>query len=185
MKAKNQAISGKFILTATLILCLAVASLAAAQGPGHGKGRFGQRGPGYGEGPEARLEMMAKRLDLSEEQIASIKAIQEKNRDKMIEMRKDLMRLRNEMQGEMLKDEPSERTVLDLNKKIGDLKTEMKAMRLKTRLAVRDELTEEQQDKMLMMKGMQGRGMQGPGAGHGCRPGGRCGGHGAGHGRCQ
>ena len=129
--------------------------------------------------------MLAQRLDLSEEQVAAIEAIHEKARQDGVELRKDLMRLRNELKGEMLQDNPAEKTVLDLNKKMGAVKTELKAIRLKTRLAVRNELTPEQRDKMLMMgdgwkNGRKGRGPgraggpgcvdgRGPGSGFGSR----------------
>ncbi len=163
-----------------LTIILASAGLAAAQGPHHGKGMHKGMQQGMagcstmidGEfGPGHRIEMMAKKLDLSEKQLETIKKIQENNRKEVLKIRKELMRLRNEMQGEMLKDNPSEKTVLGLNDKMGVLKTEMKALRLKTRLAVREELTAEQRDQMLMMGGHGGKG--GP-KGHG----GACGGFG-------
>ena len=37
-------------------------------------------------------------------------------RQESAELRKDMMRLRNELEGEMLKDEPSEKAVLDLTR---------------------------------------------------------------------
>jgi len=167
-----------------LTIILASAGLAAAQGPHHGKGMHKgmQKGMQKGMadcsamsdgefGPGHRIEMMAKKLDLSEKQLETIKKIHENNRKEVLEKRKELMRLRNEMQGEMLKDNPSEKTVLGLNDKMGALKTEMKALRLKTRLAVREELTADQRDQMLMMGGHGGKGGR---KGHG----GACGGFG-------
>ncbi len=159
---------------AVLTIILTSAGLATAQGPRHGKGMGQGMGQGgfFGDGdfgPGHRLEMMAQRLDLSEEQQSSIKKIHEDGRSAGLEKRKELMRLRNEMKGEMLKDNPSEKAVLAINSKMGALKTEMKALRLKTRLAVREELTPQQRDQMLVMHGPGGRGghkgCDGPGQG--------------------
>lgn len=159
-----------FATAAVLTIILASAGLATAQGPRSGKsmGQCGVRGGGN-SGPGHRIEMMAKRLDLSEEQLVSIKKIHEESRLEGVEKRKSLMRLRNELKGEMLKDSPSEKEVLSINSKMGELKTEMKALQLKTRLAVREELTAEQRDQMLGMDGKSGRqGMRGHRGSDGC-----------------
>ncbi len=164
------------VVVPIFLIILAGAGLATAQGMGHGKGIGGGPGDGLdcegpGFGPGHRLEMMAHRLDLSEDQQANIKKIFEEGRKDGLEKRKELMRLRNEMHGEMLKDNPSEKTVLGINSKMGDLKTEMKALRLKARLAVRLALTPQQRDQMLLMGG--------PGGHDGCgKKGGRGGHHG-------
>ncbi len=153
---------------AVFTIILASAGLATAQGSRHGKSMGQGRSCGDGDfGPGHRVEMMAKVLDLSEEQLATIKTIHEESRKDGVEKRKELMILRNELQGEMLKDSPSEKTVLGLNDKMGALKTEMKALRLKTRLAVREELTAEQRDQMLMMGGRGGKGGSRGHGGHG------------------
>ncbi len=130
-------------------LTLMAGGTALAKKNGDGKGQFPR-----GEGP--RVEMLAKRLDLTDDQVAKIEAITESSRKDGLELRRQLQQLRNELEGEMLKDQPSEKAVLQLNKKMGDLKTEMKANRLSTRLKVREQLTPEQVDKMLVM-GAKGR----------------------------
>lgn len=140
------------------ILLVATASLATAQGRGKSNCDQGGRG-GRGEGN--RIEMLAERLDLSEDQQKKIELIHENSQAERTENRKELMRLRNELQGEMMKDDPSEKTVLGLNEKMGGIKTEMKALGLKTRLAVREELTPEQRDKMLVMGNHGGKGHKG------------------------
>ncbi len=160
-----------FAAVAVFTIILASAGLATAQGSRNGKGMGQGQGAGWADGdfgPGHRIEMMAQRLDLSEEQVAAITKIHEDSRKDGLEKRKELMRLRNEMQGEMLKDSPSEKTVLSINDKMGALKTEMKALRLKSRLAVREELTPEQRDQMLMMGGHGGKGGR---KGHGGRGG--------------
>ena len=121
----------------------------------------------FGARQEMRLERMAARLDLTGDQRVKIEALHEQAREEGLALRKKMMRLRHELEGELLQDAPSEKTVLSLNAKIGDLQTALKANRLRTRLAVREELTPEQRDKMLVMgqhrkHGRHGRSGAGP-----------------------
>lgn len=177
----------KLTFTGILVLTLVVAGSALAQGPGMGQGKGGM-GRGMGQGLQAnfdgdfgprsemRLERMAARLDLSEEQTEAIAKIREEGRKQNMEIRKEMMRLRNELRGEMLKDDPSKKTALDLNGKLGELRTQKQANRLENRLEVRELLTQEQKDKMLLMgdfgKGNRGgrggfqKGHRGAGCGH-------------------
>ncbi len=159
-------------ITGTLVVLLiaGLATVALAQGPGQG---FGGQGNGrFGDfegGPQLRLERMAERLELTADQVAAIEKIRDAGRAENLQLRKEMMRLRNEKQGEMLKDEPSTKTVLALTRKMGDLRTEMQANRMENRLAVRKLLTPAQRDKMLMFGEGRG-GWHGKGAG--CRQGG-------------
>jgi len=134
------------------MVVLVFAATALAQGPG---GRFGHgTGKGHGAGyfgPEHRLEVLAEKLELTAEQVAAIEGIRESGREKGIELHKEMMRLQNDLEGEMLKDEPNQKAALDLVDKIGALRTGIQAQRLKGRLDVRQQLTPEQRDKMLMM----------------------------------
>ena len=165
------------------VLVLGAASLALAQGHGMGQGHGKGKGQGIGHGMP--MQAMLTRLDLNEEQQAAIEKIHEEAQAKQQETRKDLMRLRNELEGELLKDEPNEKTALELTGRIGELRTTQQQNRLATRLAVRELLTPEQRDKMLLMHDRHGRGgrHQGHmgrhgGRGHGCSQSG-----GYGHGR--
>lgn len=138
-----------------------------------------------------RLERLAERLDLSEEQTAKIQSIHENARDGVVGLRKEMMRLHNDLEGEMLEDEPNLTKVRQIAKQIGEIRTKMQISRLESQIAVRGVLTPEQRDKFLMMKerGRRGGpgmhechgpgGMQGPGGpdrfhkkhgsrGHGC-----------------
>jgi len=154
-------------LGTALVLILVVGattSLAGRPGCGARQGGMGDGpgGPGC-DGPGSRMEMMTRHLDLSEEQQTAIQEIRDANRQKVTDLRKDLMKLQNERRGEMLEDSPSEKTVVDLTDRIGNLKTEMQTLRVKCRLAVRKELTAEQRDRMLLMgKGHGARGCDGP-----------------------
>ncbi|MEZ4388040.1 MAG: periplasmic heavy metal sensor [Candidatus Krumholzibacteriia bacterium] len=170
-----------------LVSCALVtlaASLAAAQ-PGPDRG--GHRGrEGWGPDPEPRIERLAQRLDLTAEQQTAILAIEAEARQAGRELDKELARLRNQRQGEMLKDEPSEKALVDLTEKMGAVRTKLQIVRLKARLAVRAQLTADQRDEMMLM-GRHGRGRSGGcdgdgpgrggpeagrrGAGRGCRGG--------------
>ena len=105
---------------------------------------------------------------------------QQDNQQNAIEVRKQLLRLHNELEGEMLADEPQEATVVELTDKIGQLRTELQVERARTQLAVRELLTPEQRDKMMMLKAThRGAGKHGRHGGEGRwagRRAGRCGG---------
>lgn len=168
----------------TLAALALVASAALAQ-PGSGPRHHRGTGPGGwtgadadgGPGPQMHLERLAAFLDLTEAQVAAIEAIHEEARADGVELRKELARLRNQKQGETLKDEPSRDTLVEITREMGDVRTRLQVNRLETRLAVRAELTAEQRDQLLA-SGRHG----GPGAGrggHGLRGGhGGCGGPG-------
>ena len=148
------------MLMIALIAVLAVSAGAAmAQGSGKGMGKARCGGDFESRG-EMRLARLAERLDLTDEQVTTITGIHEKGREENLQIRKDMMRLRNELKGEMLKDEPSQKKVLELNGQLGDLRTQKQANRLKNRLAVREQLTPEQRDSMLLM-GERGEGRRG------------------------
>lgn len=162
------------ILFSLVAVMVSAAALASAQGLGNQQGKGMNKRGGRGMGQEHRMERMTQRLDLTADQQTAIEKIKENSREKGLEIRKEILRLKNEMKGEMLKDNPSEKSVLALNEKLGELKTEVRANRLKTRLKIREQLTPEQQDKMLVMgeKGRKhgrrsGKGFPGTEKGHG------------------
>ena len=76
--------------------------------------------------------------------------------------------LEHDLQGEMMKDDPSEKAALALARQIGDLRTQMQAGRLQDRLAMRKHLSPAQRDKLMMMR--EARGGFGPGFGPGMGP---------------
>lgn len=174
MKNLNKKFGNKILLIGLAALLAVSSGTALAQQPGYGRGG-GQRGyfggPDNGRfgagvrgmGPEMRLEMLAERLDLTDEQSTAISAIREEQRAENLELRKELMRLRNARQGQMLKDGPAKGEVLGLTDQMNKVRGEMRLNAMETRLAVREVLTQEQRDKMLMMR-MDGRqGRRGPG----------------------
>lgn len=166
--------TGAFLILAAMVLVFAATALAQGTGgrSGHGQGK--SQGICGGEfGSEHRMEMLQEKLELTDEQVAAIEKIRETGRENGAQLQKEMMRLRNELEGEMLKDEPSEKTVLNLVGEIGDLKTEAQTARMKNRLEVARQLTPEQRDKMLMMHGSFGHG-HGHGSKGGRHGGSRC-----------
>ncbi|MCB1185273.1 periplasmic heavy metal sensor [bacterium] len=184
MKTQQNMSRRNLILVVAALAALGLAATALAQGPGP----RGGRGPGAG-GPDGdfdggpRLERLQAHLDLTDEQVAAIEDLHEKTRTKNTELRKELLRLRNDKRGEMLKDEPSAGKLVELTRKIGEVRTEMQVNRVETRLAVRKLLTPEQRDKMLLGEGRRGgrgagfeagRGQGGRGGRGDCGGGGSC-----------
>ena len=191
-KNSNFGMRSLVIMSLAVITLFSVGTVLAQGGSGHGRGHGAGSGPGFGDGargPEHRLEVLAERLELTEEQMVAIKGIREAGQEKNQGLRKELMRLKHDLKGELMKDDPSEKTALDLVEKIGALETEMETGRLKNRLEVRKQLTPEQRDRMLMMKerfhGNRGRHGDGHMSGHRGRGdcGGPCNGRGHGGGR--
>jgi Spy/CpxP family protein refolding chaperone len=133
-----------------LVTVLAGAAIAAAQ-PGPG------RGPRDGDG-WARL---AERLALTEEQKQAIEAIRTDERARQLETRKQIMQLESQLHTVMLADAPDEAAALKLVKQIGDLRAAQQAGRVKTRLAIRKQLTPEQRTQFILMEGRLGRAHRG------------------------
>jgi len=111
-----------------------------------------------------RIERLAERLGLSEGQKETITKIHEEGQQERIALRKESLRLRNELHGELLKDEPSESTVLNLVERIGEVRIQQQQSRLTQQLAVRKQLTPDQRDKFLLMG--ERRHEKGRGRGH-------------------
>ena len=166
MKSTTRQKFSTLLAVSLLSLLIIGAGVANAQGFGRGQGR-GMGGDFDGPRSEMRLERMAAFLELTEAQVVSITAIRDENRAKGLQLQKEMMVLRNEKQGEMMKDDPSEKTLLALNEKMGALRTKLSAQRITGRLAIREQLTDEQRDQMLLMGGFDGSG-RGRGAKGGC-----------------
>jgi Spy/CpxP family protein refolding chaperone len=149
------------ILTATLLIAGAAAAQPDAEAPpappcgGQGWGHAWDDGQGH-------QERMAAHLDLTEEQKEAVGKLLEEGRQRRLETRKAMMRLRNQLEGELLADEPDAGRVEKLIEEIGDLRTQQEATHMKQRLEIRKLLTKEQRDRMLM---------HGPRGGHGRGPG--------------
>ncbi len=146
---------GRIIIILTVAILLA-ASLAVA-GP-QGRAPASQDCcQGGGSGIEARLDGLVQKLQLTDEQKSAVEKIIEEAKAGRTENRKIIMRLRNRIQGEMLEDDPDVTVLEKLMREIGDLRTEQKISGMKTRLAIREQLTEEQRDRMMFMGQRKGR----------------------------
>lgn len=145
------------ILTVTVVMVALLATAASAQSGRGRQGRHTPRAAVADVGPDARLDRLADRLDLTDDQQAAIEALREASRKQCTGLRKDLARLQNELRGEMLKDTPSESVVVGLTERMGALRTDLRVIRVKTRLAVRSQLTDEQRDRMMLMGKRGGR----------------------------
>ena len=151
-------------IAGTALIAAALVALAGTAGAFGGNGR----GPGRAEGgPGDRLERMAARLDLTDEQTAAIEKIHDEGTADAARLRKELRRARHELEGVMLEDAPKADEVRKLAREAGDLETDLRILHLEKRLAVRKVLTPEQRDKWIA--GRHGRG-KGPGRGGGHGP---------------
>jgi Spy/CpxP family protein refolding chaperone len=149
------------IITSLLLAVMLIATAASAQ-QGYGKrgqagrmanqdcyrGQDGNRGPGGGR--------MLQFLDLSEEQQAAVDKLREGRQDIRVAHRKEMMRLRNELEGLMLQDKPDAAKARKLITKMGEMRTEMKVQAMEHRLEIRELLTDEQIDKLIAHKGKLG-----------------------------
>jgi len=167
------------VLTALLTILLTGAAPALAQGPdipaddpeSAALEIENDDDESFGPGGGRRLEHLARRLDLNDEQRETIAGIHESGRARDLPLRKQLRLLRHEMQGEMMKDNPSEKAVVALVRDMGELRTKIQTGHLQDQLAVRERLTAGQRDKLLMLgendRGFRHGGPRGGGAMHG------------------
>ncbi|MFH1842468.1 MAG: Spy/CpxP family protein refolding chaperone [bacterium] len=138
---------------------------------------------------ERMLARLTQQLDLSEEQQADIEKIVADGQEQRIEQRKQLRRLQHDLEGEMMADRISETRVMGLIEEIGAVRIEQQKNRMMQKLAIRELLTPEQRDRLMLQhdgeRGFGGRGpgshgQFGPGHGsspHGCSGKGGCTGH--------
>ncbi len=145
-------LAGAFAVLA-LLATLALAGSAAAQGPGRGA----RASAGWGDGAWSGRGCLAG-LELTEEQQQRIDDIREKGREEVAALRLEQARVRNEIHGEMLTEQPSTDRLNTLVRQLGDLRDQLQMHRLEQQLAVREVLTPEQRDAWLMRGGFAGAG---------------------------
>lgn len=150
-------------------LAVGIGSMAAAQCAMHAQAAADA--PAMMNPPGCGGPMGGKMMDpmgLSEDQQKAIQKIRTDAQDARMSTHKEMMRLRNALQGEMLKDEIDAGDVRKLVQKMGELRTQMQLQQLEQRLAIRKLLTPEQRDRAMMRMGRGGewcpggpRGMRG------------------------
>ena len=140
------------ILAVAALLILTSITVVAAQGPGPG-----------GKGPNARgsqgdqLRRALSRLDLSEDQKASIKALFESNKDSMQAERETLRAARQALRAQMQSESFDEAAIRNLAGQAGAAEVEMAVARASLHNQVRQLLTDEQRGQL---KEMQARRME-------------------------
>ncbi len=132
-----QARGGKMVaaLVGAAVLALLIGAMTAAAQPGP---QAGERGAG--------IERMAERLGLSEQQQAAIVKLREDGRRERQTLRKEMARVRHDLRGELLKDQPSRKQIEKLSADIGALQAKLRANRILQQMAVRDALTPAQRE---------------------------------------
>jgi len=165
-----------------LLALLTPAATALAQpglskdAPRPGEAGRGRGGPGM-HARAQRAEGAMEWLGLTEAQQKQMKEIRERGEATRTGLQKQLLRLRNDMRGEMLKDQPDRRKIVQIAEQIGGVQTKLGVHRAEQMLSMREVLTPEQRDRW-MTRGHGPMGMRGMHRG----PGGR-GGHGGPGGR--
>ncbi len=119
------------------------------------------------------LACLAACLELSDEQRGSIEKLMDEAKQGRVALRKEMMRARNELNGELLKDEPELGRIRQIVQRLGEIRTQMQIAGLENQLAIRKVLKPEQRDRLILMGpccGMGAPGMQGHrmGLGRGC-----------------
>ena len=140
------------ILAVAALLVLTSITVAAAQGPGPGgKGRDDRGGQGD------QLRRALDRLDLSEDQKTSIKALFESNRDSMQAEREALRTAREALRVQMQSDTFDEAAIRNLAGRVGAVEVELAVARASFHNQVLQLLTGEQRGQL---KEMQARRME-------------------------
>lgn len=128
-------------------------SLAAAQGPGKPDTGRGDRD----DWASQRWERMAERLELTLGQQQAILEIREETQTRNREIRTEILRLENELDGVLLADKIDEGKVLKLVEEIGGARTEIKKNQMHMRLAIAEKLTPEQREQWRLFKDNRSR----------------------------
>jgi Spy/CpxP family protein refolding chaperone len=151
----------KRILLLTMAAALLLVPVAVAQpgaGPGPGAGQncapgcnngpaFGFRSHGGHQGFGMGLMACKAELNLTDEQVAKIKAVNLDHQTEMIDFRADLAKLRATKHNEMTSDNPDRAKVLELTKEMNAVRGKIAVAQVSHMFAVRDILTPEQLKK--------------------------------------
>jgi len=159
----------------TLLIAAAVAGGVAATAvyaapPGGGACGYGNYGAGFGPGmggrggmdPEAHVDRLAARLDLSTEQRDQVRAIVDKARPETRALRDKLTDNRQQLHALMRQGNAKEADVRKLADAQGKLKADMIVQRSKVHNAINAVLTPEQREQFQQMGPGRGPGRGGP-----------------------
>ena len=146
----------------TMVSMLLISSVLFAQ-PGCKPGSMGCK-PGGDK--EQCMTMMQEKMDLTEDQFAKITKLKATMKMDCGTDKKEIVILKNKLEGIMLQENPDMNKAEKLIREIGKLKTEKKVNKMKMKMSIRSILTEEQQMKMGGM--MMGCDKKGHGGKMGC-----------------
>jgi Spy/CpxP family protein refolding chaperone len=102
--------------------------------------------------PEQRLERMQHELELTDAQVAAIKAIMENTRQQADVIRDSIKPLKDAMHQALTAETPDEQAVRQLSQQLADKKADLMLLRSKTHQQIKAQLTEEQAAQFDAMK---------------------------------
>jgi Spy/CpxP family protein refolding chaperone len=159
----------KIMIAVTMVVLLAAAGLAMAQGcekcSGMGMGYGPHSGAGHSGG-----HGLWKALNLTPEQMQKVQALRESFFKETLPLRNDLMSKKLEMRSLWLQTNPDEEKILAKQKEISALRAQLGERAIKNRFEMRSILTPEQQAKLANLRGGEW-GEHGRGCGSGLGPG--------------
>ena len=144
------------IASALLIGAIGAGGIAFGEGRHHGGGSFG-----FGPGPE-RIERMAGKLDLSDEQRDAIRAIADKARPSFREYGDSLRDNREKLRELAQADDADQAAIRALADAQGDTMADMIVLRTDLMREVRAVLTPEQREELENKRSRHGRRHDGP-----------------------
>lgn len=152
MKTLTKSLVAGALLASSVGLVTAVAAMPYGDGPGCGRGGHHMSQGRHFGGHSSKLERMADRLSVTDEQRTEIRAIADGSRQQMVELR-DEMRANRVQLRELTRQTPlDEAAVRSIADKQGDLKAEMIVLRARQRSEVKAVLTDEQRAQMDEMR---------------------------------
>ncbi|UCE89342.1 MAG: Spy/CpxP family protein refolding chaperone [Pseudomonadota bacterium] len=149
---------------ATLLMTGLALSVPVIAGPGWSGGPGGCQGAGMGPGggpyadPAARVERLAGRLDLSDEQRAQVQTIFEKAQPEMQKLRTEMMENRETIRSLATGNKASEAEIRKLANTQGTKVAEMIVLRSGVHNEISAVLTDAQREQFAQMGPRQGRG---------------------------
>lgn len=149
------------ILPALIVSSLALGGLAVAQADDDRQERRGQHGKycdKHGKDFGSRIERMAQRLNLTEEQTKQVRAIKEKYRPDMRKLADRKRDTRRQLREVMHADNVDQDKVKKLARKMGGLTTEKIILHGKKKAEINKVLSKEQREQMRQLKPRHGKG---------------------------
>ena len=142
----------KIILAVTMVALLATAGLVMAQDWGKGSGMGMGYGPHSG-GAHSGGSGLWGALNLTPEQMQKMQALRESFLKEKIPLRNELMLKRVELRGLWIQTNPDEAKILAKQKEMNALRAQLGKKVTKFRLEMRKILTQEQQAKLINLRG--------------------------------